>query len=118
MKDLKLKDGDLVIWENDVSLVDGKEEVAQSLLNAVGTNIGEFQLEPDMGIEFFNILGKGVTKEDIQAEVFAGLSQEERVETVDEISVSIDSLERKTSIDFTVTTVEGDIIESEVDYSA
>ena len=118
MKDLQLKDGDLVIRQNDISLVYGRDEVAQSILNALGTNREEFELEPDMGIEFFNILGKGKTEEDIQAEIFEGLSQEERIETVDDILVTFDSVNRKVDIRFSVTTVEGDIINGEVDYNA
>lgn len=115
MKDLKFTDGDLVIQVNDFIMVDGIDEIGQCVESTLGTNLGEFALEPELGIEYLNMLGKGVTDEDIQAEVFAGLSQEERVDTVEEIVVTRDNVTRKTSVRFSASVDTGETIESEVE---
>lgn len=115
MKDLRFKDGDLVLTKDDFSMVSGIDEVGQCIESTLGTNLGEFVLEPDLGIEYLNMLGKGVTDEDIQAEVFAGLSQEERIDTVEEIVVTRDNVTRKTSVRFSASVDTGETIESEVE---
>ena len=115
MKDLKFTDGDLVIQGNDFIMVDGIDEIGQCIESTLGTNLGEFVLEPEHGIEYLNMLGKGVTEEDIQAEVFAGLSQEERIETVTVIIVTRDEQNRKASARFSAIAESGETIESEVD---
>lgn len=115
MKDLRFKDGDLVIQENDFALGTGIDEIGQCIESTLGTNEGEFILEPDLGIEYLNMVGKGVAEEDIQAEIFGGLSQEERIETVTEIVVVMDKVARKTAVHFSAVADSGETIESEVD---
>lgn len=115
MKDLRFKNGDLVLSENDFLMVDGIDEIGQCIESTLGTNLGEFVLEPGLGIEYLNMLGKGVTDEDIQAEVFAGLAQEERIDTVTEITVVRDNITRRTSVGFSAVAQDGETIESEVE---
>lgn len=114
MKDLRFKDGDLVLSGNDFVMADGITEIGQCVESTLGTNQGEFILEPELGINYLNMVGKGVTDEDIQAEVFAGVSQEERIETVVDITVERDNVTRKTNVRFSALTESGETIESEV----
>ncbi len=118
MRDFKIVNGDISFWKNDIAVADGKQEVAQCIGTALGTNLGEFELEPETGIEFFSILGKGITEEDVQSEIFGGIVQEERVETVDTIDVVIDAVGRAVDVHFTVTTTDQDVVESEADFIA
>jgi len=113
-RDLLISDGDLVWKDGDFVIAENKQEIAQCIETALGTNLGEFKLELDTGIEYFNMLGKGVTDEDIQAEIYNGLNQEERVDTVSDITVERDPVSRTAIISFSVTTNENEVIESEV----
>lgn len=117
-RDLLIHQGDLAWKDGDFVIAEDKQEIAQCIETALGTNLGEFKLEPEIGIEYFNMLGKGVTDEDIQAEIYNGLSQEERVDTVSEIVITRDSLTRKANVFFSVTTDENEVIESEVTVDA
>jgi len=117
-RDLLIKNGDLVWKDGDFVIAENKQEIAQCIETALGTNLGEFELEPDTGIEYFNMLGKGVTDEDIQAEIFNGLNQEERVDTVSDITVERNPVTRKAIVSFSVTTDENEVIESEVTVDA
>ncbi|QBL97925.1 hypothetical protein EauM23_00032 [Exiguobacterium phage vB_EauM-23] len=115
MKDLKFKNGDLILSGNDFQMVEGIDDVGQSVESTLGTNLGEFELEPELGIVYLNMVGKGIAEEDIQAEIFAGLSQEERIESVSEIEVDRDNTNRNTTVRFSAVTDTGETIESEVD---
>lgn len=114
MKDFRFKGGDLVIEDNDLVLAHDLDEIAQSIESTLGTNLGEFVLEPGLGITYMNMLGKDVTEEDVQAEIFAGLDQEERIVQVNDIMVDFDTSTRKAKARFSATAETGEVIESEV----
>ena len=58
MTGFKLKDGDLVITNNEIELVEGDELTVQTIQSVLSTNKGEWIFDTDEGIEFDNILGK------------------------------------------------------------
>lgn len=115
MKDLRFIKGDIVFDGTDFEMVSDIDEVGQNLESTLGTNEGEFVLAPEVGIQYRNMVGKGVTEDDIQAEVFAGLDQEERIKTVVEIEVKMDSALRSASVRFKAKLEDGETIEREVD---
>lgn len=111
MQSLKLDDsGDLIILSGNLQMVTGPEEIVQCCALAIGTNKGEWALDPEMGIDFARITGKGVTEEEIRDELTAGVLQEPRMQTVETVSVTFDRLKRTATADFTATAVNGDII--------
>lgn len=58
MAGFKLKDGDLIITNNEIELVEGDELTVQTIQCVLSTNKGEWIFDTDEGIEFDNILGK------------------------------------------------------------
>lgn len=59
---LKLKDGDLVISNNEIEQVEGDELTVQTIQQVLSTNKGEWLFDAEEGINFDNILGKQRTK--------------------------------------------------------
>lgn len=59
IKSFKLdSNGDVVIKDNKISMVEGAELTAQTVRTVLGTNKGEWFSNLDEGISFKNILGK------------------------------------------------------------
>ena len=59
MKGFKLdSNGDVVIKENQIVMVGEKELLRQSIQQVLGTNKGEWSLNKEEGVNFYNILGK------------------------------------------------------------
>lgn len=76
MKSLALDErGDLLIYNNAFQMVDGKELIRQKVQEVINTNKGEWVFDWEHGIDFSNILGKGVTEEEVRAEIEDGLKQ-------------------------------------------
>ena len=102
MKSLALDEtGDLLIENNTLQMVDGNELLRQKVQEVINTNKGEWFFDWEQGIDFSNILGKGVTEEAVMLEIEDGLRQ------VDEnLSISNFSMEkkgRKLTVTFTAT---------------
>lgn len=58
MTGFKLNDGDLVITNNEIELVEGDELTVQTIQQVLSTNKGEWIFDTEEGINFDNILGK------------------------------------------------------------
>jgi hypothetical protein len=50
--------GDIVIKNNKIQMIEGDEVTKQKIETVLGTNKGEWVLNPDEGINFRNITGK------------------------------------------------------------
>lgn len=76
MKSLALDDtGDLLIENNALQMVDGNELLRQKVQEVINTNKGEWFFDWEQGIEYEDILGKGVTEETVMFEIENGLKQ-------------------------------------------
>lgn len=113
MKTLGLSDGDLRFENGDFVMIDGPDEVAQCIEISFGTNLGEWFLNEEAGTEHMLLLEK-TTDEEARAEVLRVLSQEERIATIDEVTVTTDTKARKRTIYYVVTLVDGVVLEREV----
>jgi phage baseplate assembly protein W len=118
MKTLKLADGDLVFERGTLQMIEGPEEIAQCCEIILGTNQGEWFLNPDMGIPFTAFTGKNLSQEQMIEELRAGLAQEPRIQTVEEILITADGKERTLTVSFVATAVDGAIIRKEVAINA
>ncbi|PAE96784.1 DUF2634 domain-containing protein [Shouchella clausii] len=114
MKTLKLKDGDLCFENNEMQMVEGDKELAQSVAMILQTRKGEFQLEPEHGMERENLLGKAFDEELLRYDVVEAIAQEERISALEDMAVIDDlkSRQRKISLvlkkeDQEVLTIEG-----------
>ena len=68
--------GDVVIKNSQISMIDGAELTAQTVRTVLGTNNGEWFGNPDEGISFRNILGKNRTAVENVATVGGGSSSQ------------------------------------------
>lgn len=109
MESLKLEaDGDI-----SFEMVSGVEELAQCCRILLGTNKGEWFLNPDSGIDYSLFTGKEVNETRLHDELTAGLLQEERIGSVDDVSFHIDLKQRTMTADFTATGTDGTAVSLE-----
>lgn len=97
--------GDLLIDNNEIQMVEGEELLKQTVQSIIGTNKGEWFLNENEGIEFSNILGKGVTEEMVKAEIEDGLQQVDDTLSISDFSMSLN--ERCLTVTFTATNDNG-----------
>lgn len=69
MKGFEMVDGDLVITNNELSMVADTALKVQTIQSVLSTNKGEWIFDPDEGINFRNILGKQGIETDNAAKV-------------------------------------------------
>lgn len=105
-------DGDLVIDDSgDLVMIDGADELGQCCRLVLGTNKGEWFLNPELGIDFSKLNGKRISEEAVKEQVRAGLRQEPRIATIDEINVQMDTAARQSLVTFRATAVTGEVVE-------
>lgn len=111
MQSPQLINGDLLIEHNDLVLVDGTDELAQCCEIILGTNQGEWFLNPSLGIDFSRLNGKQISEEAVKEEIRKGLRQENRIRTIDSITVILNTKSRESQILFTATSEEGEVVQ-------
>ncbi|MNS91254.1 hypothetical protein D3C86_1721450 [compost metagenome] len=94
-------------------LIAGAEELAQCCRIGIGTNKGEWFLNPEAGITFGKFLGKQISEAEMLSELTQGLLQEGRIITVDAINFTINEKSRTMLVDFTAIGSEGEQIQTE-----
>ncbi|KOP82014.1 hypothetical protein AMS60_05660 [Bacillus sp. FJAT-21945] len=113
MKTLKLVKGDLEFKNGDLVMVEGDEELQQCIEIVLGTNKGEWFLNPELGIDFNKIREKS-TDGDIENEIIEGVSQEPRIETIESLEIKKNKTNRQAEITFNAVKTDGGTIDSEV----
>ncbi|QCT03282.1 hypothetical protein E6C60_2570 [Paenibacillus algicola] len=114
MISLKLDEtGDLVFSGGELAVIEGPEELAQCGRAAIGTNKGEWFLYPDAGITFSKFLGKEINEEEMRDELSAGLLQEDRFQTVEDIEFTINRKSRTMLVTFTAVGTDGTRVQAE-----
>ncbi len=108
--------GDIVIENGDIEMVEDEELTGQTLQTVLGTNKGEWFNDWDEGINFANVLGKGITDDMRIAEVEDAIEQVSEDLYLSEFTSSTEN--RVTTITFTATDRETDAeITVETDWS-
>lgn len=106
MKSLALdSSGDLLLENNSFQMVYDNKLLRQKVQEVINTNKGEWPFNWEQGITFANILGKGTTRENVQAEIIDGLNQVDESLTITEFFDSVK--ERKRVVDFKATKDDG-----------
>ncbi|MBW7452433.1 DUF2634 domain-containing protein [Paenibacillus sepulcri] len=118
MKSLKLVDGDLVFEDGQLLMVEGPEELAQSVQLILGTNKGEWFLNLELGINFDVFNAKQPDMEVMRDEIRAGLHQNPRIATVEEINIISDRTSRMQQVSFVATSVDGETVTEGVEVNA
>lgn len=103
----KLVNGDLVIENNELVMIDGDEELVQSVQAILGTRKGEFFLDSEHGLSHENILGKPASQELARDDIIEALMQEERVASVPSISFEDDKSKRKRNVNLSIEKTDG-----------
>lgn len=91
-------------------MVEGREELAQSLERILTTNIEEWFLDMDFGLDYPGIWGKGKTPEVIRRKLTEALLKDERVDVVDIKGITVD-VNRRLVVDGEVIDKEGEVID-------
>ncbi|MGI6014372.1 MAG: DUF2634 domain-containing protein [Oscillospiraceae bacterium] len=99
--------GDVVIANNEIMMVTGSELMRQQVQNVLRTNLEEWFLDLDEGIDYHNIIGKGITEELIRYEIERGLTQVDSTFAITEFACNIDNTKRKATVDFQAVTDTG-----------
>lgn len=91
MKSFKVSNnGDLIIENGDLVIVDKHEEIRQSIERILTTNINEWFLDIDFGLDYSAMQGKGKAKERIKLTITEAIFQEPRIKQVDIRDIGID----------------------------
>lgn len=105
-------DGDVVINNNDIQLVENEELIRQKVRNVLSTNKGEWFLNEDEGINFDNLLGKNNPEELVRAEIEQGIQQVDENFAITEFEMYADKNSRKLTVNFTATNKDMTITDS------
>lgn len=108
------ENGDLLIENNEISIVTGDSLLQQKVTNVLQTNLKEWFFDWDQGIDFSNLLGKGVGEELARYEIARGLEQVDSTFTITDFSYHADAVARKATIAFKAETESGKEVGGEV----
>ena len=98
----KMINGDIVIENNDLVLVTGQEELRQNIENRLSVNKGEWFLNTDLGLQYSDIQGKGVTDGEIDFAIRECCYQDDRVQETRIRSIERNSKTRNANINIIV----------------
>lgn len=104
---------DLVKNKNTFSMIYDKEAIKQRIWIRLGINKGEWFLNTELGVPWYELLDNNATLEQIRAEVYNAILEEEYVKSIDYVSIErIDRGQRILYISFSVLLTTGDTITS------
>lgn len=114
MQSFKLINGDIQFdSRGELIMIEDEQELAQCCEIAIGTNTGEWFLNPEIGIKFMAFLGKHLSEEEMRDELTQGLLKEDRIQSVADISFDVDTKARTMDVSFTATSKIGEVIRKE-----
>lgn len=116
MKNFKLdSNGDVVIKNNDIALIEGNDLLLQTIKTILGTNKREWFLNLNEGITFSNILKKKPDKEAIRNEIMSGLIQVDETLCLTNFDYEVD--DRNLLVKFTAKKADGTVVSDVFSYA-
>lgn len=109
MRGLQVIDNDLIIKNGDFIIL--ADDILVAVQRLLTTNLGEFFLDLDMGLDYSTIKKKGYSIDEIKQAISDCVMQDDRVLSVDDIDIQVK--DRKAYISFKFAT-ENETLESEV----
>ena len=107
----KIVNDDIVIdGSGNIELVEGKDETLQSVERALTTNLSEFFLSPEHGLEYGIIKTKNYNIDDIKSAITSCILQDDRITSVDSVDIVVDNINRNAIISFTATSEDETIV--------
>lgn len=107
------KDGDVLIENNEISIVVGGSLIQQKVATVLRTNLEEWFFDWDEGVDYDNLLGKNANEELARYEIGRGLSQVDSTFTITEFSFEVDRATRKAKINFKAQNENGEEVGGE-----
>lgn len=75
------KSGDIVVKNGEIQMVSGNDLTAQKIQLLIGTNLGEWFLNKNEGVDIYCFTGKKINDDEIQDNIRSALKQvDERLE--------------------------------------
>lgn len=103
MKAPLIVDGDLVMQNGEIVMVDSDAELAQSVESILKTRQGEFFMDTEFGLNRDNLLGKQADQDAAHDDVVEAVAQEPRIATVDTITFTDDRTARTRTVSLSMT---------------
>lgn len=107
------ENGDVLIENNEISIVVGASLLQQKVWTILHTNLGEWFFDPDEGIDFGNLLGKNISEELVRYEIERGLAQVDSTFVITEFTFDVDKADRKAKVTFRAQTKNGEEVGGE-----
>lgn len=118
MGDIALVNGEIVRSQyGDISITTSdNDDIIQQAINSIYTKFGEMYLHPELGNKMLNGRYKiADDMSDVEADCQEAMMYDERIDSVDEISIVRSSRIRgSVDINFTITTIYGDVLSSDI----
>lgn len=95
------ENGDIVIEDNDIVMVSDNDLIEQTVRQVLRTNLGEWWLNEDEGIDFYVILTKNPNFDEIRDTINLGLQQVDETFIITDFECSLDNETRHLTISFT-----------------
>ncbi len=111
------QNGDVLIENSQISMVNGGSLIQQKVRSVLRTNLGEWFFDWDEGIDFSNILGKGINEELVRYEIERGLAQVDSTFTITEFAYRADHVGRKSVVQFKAQTQNGEEVGGEIGWA-
>ena len=105
--------GDVAIVSDKIPMVSNQYLLQQKVKSVLSTNKGEWFFDLSEGIDFDNLLGKGITEDLVRYEIEQGLMQVDSTFTITEFICKIDVKNRKVKASFKAQTSSGEEVEVE-----
>lgn len=105
--------GDVVIENNEISIVVGESLIQQKVRTVLQTNLKEWFFDWDEGIDFGNLLGKDTNEELAKYEVDRGLRQVDETFTITEFTYEANRAARTAKITFKAQNENGEEVGGE-----
>lgn len=105
--------GDVLIGNNEISIVVGGSLIQQQVWTVLRTNLKEWFFDWDQGVDFDNLLGKETNEELVRYEIERGLAQVDSTFVITEFSYEVETESRKAWVTFKAQNQSGEEVGGE-----
>lgn len=100
--------GDVLIENNEISIITGDDLLQQKVWLILRTNLKEWFFDWEQGIDFSNLIGKKTNEELVRYEIERGLAQVDSTFSITEFVYTEDRAARAAKATFRATTASGE----------
>lgn len=109
----KIVNGDLVIDNGDIAIVDKDEELRQSIESILLTQFEEFEFDENLGTYYNVFWDKLATIEEKKDAIREAIAQEERISEIDALEIIEDRKSREMTINLVLIKADGNALQIE-----